>query len=90
MQTESELVQTERFARCIAISKRVRWDIEEDVIRGRPFDLAHKFLPDGLSQVELIDFLSSAEKQYLSQIQGRTYANVFGLVDASSMQRCLN
>jgi hypothetical protein len=65
----------------VAVSKRVRWDIERDVIRGRSFDLAHKFLPDGLSQVDQMDFLSVDEKRYLSQIQGRTYANVFGLVE---------
>ena len=81
MQTESQPTQTERFARCVAVSKRVRWDMEKDVIRGRSFDLAHKFLPEGLTQVDQIDFLSIDEKRYLSQIQGRTYANVFGLVE---------
>ncbi|MDJ0941880.1 MAG: hypothetical protein QNJ30_00320 [Kiloniellales bacterium] len=72
---------TERFARCIEASKRVRWDIEEDVIRGRRFELSQKFLPDGLSGVADLDFLSARERRYLSQIQGRTYANVFGLVE---------
>jgi hypothetical protein len=81
MQPEPRPTQTERFARCVAVSKRVRWDIEKDVCRGRSFDLAHKFLPDGLSQVAQMDFLSGDEKRYLSQIQGRTYANVFGLVE---------
>ena len=33
---------TERYARCVETSKRVRWDIEEDIIRGRRFDAAHK------------------------------------------------
>src|SRR6516225_4306533 len=81
MQTESQTTQTERFARCVAISKRVRWDIDKDVIRGRSFDPTHKFLPSGLSQVDQMNFLSVGEKRYLSQIQGRTYANVFGLVE---------
>ena len=40
---------TERYARAVDASKRVRWDIEKDVIRGRRFDTAQKFLPDGLS-----------------------------------------
>ena len=81
MQTESPMSKTERFARCIAISKRVRWDLESDVIRGRSFDPAHKLLPDGLSQVQQMLFLSVDKRRYLSQIQGRTYANVFGLVE---------
>jgi hypothetical protein len=81
METAAAAPQTERFARCVAASKRIAWDIEEDVIRGRAFDRAHKFLPDGLSQVAGFDFLSADEQRYLSQIQGRTYANVFGLVE---------
>jgi hypothetical protein len=81
MQTELLATRTERFARCITISKRVRWDIDKDVIRRRSFGLAHKFLPDGLSQVDQMDFLLADEKRYLSQVQGRTYANVFGLVE---------
>src|ERR1700757_3635343 len=72
---------TERFARCIAASKRVRWDVETDVIRGRRFDLANKFLPDGLTLASTIPFLAPEEKRYFSQVQGRTYANMFGLVE---------
>jgi hypothetical protein len=81
MLTNTPTPRTERFARCIAASRRVRWAIEEDVIRGRAFDRAHKYLPDGLSLVGDLDFLSPDEKRTLSQIQGRTYANVFGLVE---------
>jgi hypothetical protein len=77
----SYVVPSERYARCIASSKRVRWDIETDVIRGRRLDRANKFLPDGLSFANRLDFLSSDEKMYFSQIQGRTYANMFGLVE---------
>ena len=72
---------TERFARCIATSKRVRWDVETDVIRGRRFDLANKFLPDGLTLASRLPFLAPEEKRYFSQVQGRTYANMFGLVE---------
>lgn len=70
-----------RYARCIENSKRVRWDIETDVIRGRRFGADQKYLPDGLSLANEIGFLSEAEKRFLSRIQGRTYANVFGLVE---------
>jgi hypothetical protein len=74
-------VDTQRYAKCVEVSKRIRWDTDRDVIRGRRFDLARKFLPDGLSKVNELAFLSAKEKRLLSQIQGRTYANIFGLVE---------
>jgi len=76
-----ESLPTDRYARCIANSKRVRWDIDKDVIRGRVFDYEHRFLPDGLSLVEDLEFLTDSERRFLSQVQGRTYANIFGLVE---------
>ena len=69
------------YARCIEVSKRNRWEIDRDVIRGRKFDITKKYLPDGLSKVERLDFLCAGEKRLVSQIQGRTYANMFGLVE---------
>ena len=81
MQNTIDAVDHERYARCIAASKRVRWDIDRDVIRGRRFDREQKFLPDGLSLVDRFTFLSTEQKRYLGQIQGRTYANIFGLVE---------
>ena len=72
---------SERYERCIQVSKRVRWDIDKDVIRGRNFDTAQKFLPDGLSLADAFTTLSADEKRFVSQIQGRTYANMFGLVE---------
>jgi len=77
----NQAVEPNRYAKCIEVSKRIRWDIDKDVIRGRQFDVTKKFLPDGLSKVNDIAFISDEEKRFLSQIQGRTYANVFGLVE---------
>jgi hypothetical protein len=71
----------DRYARCIGASKRIRWEIERDVIRGRDFDLAKRFLPNGLSRVDELAFLSPAERRFLTQVQGRSYANIFGLVE---------
>ena len=71
----------DRYADCIAKSQRIRWDIDADVLRGRRFDLGAKFLPDALSRVDRLHFLDAADQRLLSQIQGRTYANVFGLVE---------
>ena len=70
-----------RYAKCIEVSKRIRWDIDRDVIRGRQFDFSRKFLPDGISKVNELEFLSADERRQLSQVQGRTYANMFGLVE---------
>ena len=72
---------TPQYAKCIAASKRIRWDIDRDVIRGREFDFSRPFLPDGLSRISRLSFLSPAEQLRLGQIQGRTYANMFGLVE---------
>jgi hypothetical protein len=81
MQSINAAVADKRYAKCIEVSKRIRWDIDRDVIRDRAFDLAQKFLPDGLSFAERLPFLDAADKRLLSQVQGRTYANMFGLVE---------
>jgi hypothetical protein len=70
-----------RYAKCVETSKRIRWEIERDVIRGRRFDFSRPFLPDGLSLVSRLEFLGADERRLLSQVQGRTYANIFGLVE---------
>ena len=72
---------SDRYAKVIEVSKRVRWDIERDVFRGRNFDFSKKFLPDSLSKLGELTFVTPEEDRFLSQIQGRTYANVFGLVE---------
>ncbi|HWZ74345.1 MAG TPA: hypothetical protein VN326_23070 [Casimicrobiaceae bacterium] len=74
-------VDSARYAKCIEVSKRIRWDIDRDVIRHREFDFTKKFLPDGLSFVDRVPFLGADERRLLSQIQGRSYANIFGLVE---------
>jgi len=71
----------QRYAKTIEVSKRIRWDIDRDIIRGREFDLKHKFLPDSLSLIDELAFLSPEQQRFLSQVQGRTYANMFGLVE---------
>jgi len=70
-----------RYARCVKMSKRTEWQIDRDLLRGRDFDFSHKFLPDGLSFVDRLGSLSVDEARLLSQIQGRTYAYIFGLVE---------
>ncbi len=70
-----------QYAKCIEVSKRIRWDIDRDVLRGRDFDFSKKFLPDGISKLNELDFMNEDDRRFLSQIQGRKYANMFGLVE---------
>ncbi len=81
MNAINRISDTDRYARCIDTSRRVNWDMDKDVIRSRHFDVAHKFLPDGLTLADEFTTLSAHERRFVSQIQGRTYANVFGLVE---------
>jgi hypothetical protein len=70
-----------RYESAIEASRRVRWDIDRDVFRGRQFDFRMTFLPEGLSLLGELPFLGDDDHRLLSQIQGRTYSNVFGLVE---------
>ena len=74
-------IPSQRYAKVIETSKRIHWEIERDLMRGRQFDFGKKFLPDGLSLVKELPFLSAADARLFSQVQGRTYANIFGLVE---------
>ena len=74
-------VNTDAYAKVIANSKRVRWDIDTDVLRGRRFDLSKPFLPSGLSLADELAFLGEEGRRLFSQVQGRSYAYIFGLVE---------
>ena len=52
-------VDSARYAKAVEVSKRIRWDIDRDVIRHREFDFTKKFLPDGLSFVDRLPFLGA-------------------------------
>jgi len=80
-QAVQQPTEAKRYAKAVETSKRIRFDIDKDVIRGRAFDFTKKFLPDGLSKTGELAFLSGREKRLVSQIQGRSYANIFGLVE---------
>jgi hypothetical protein len=75
-----ELSRAARYARCVKMSKKPSGD-QRDLLRGRSFDFSRKFLPNGLSFVDHLGFLPADDRRLLSQIQGRTYAYIFGLVE---------
>jgi hypothetical protein len=72
---------TARYAQMVRSSKKSEWQIDRDLLQDRSFDFSRKFLPDGLSQVDRLTFLDATQARLLSQIQGRTYAYIFGLVE---------
>ena len=76
-----QATSTTGYARCITASKKIRWDIDADVIRGRTLDASRDFLPKGLSLVDELPFLADRERRFMSQVQGRTYANLFGIIE---------
>jgi hypothetical protein len=78
---ESQPGRADRYARIAKASRKGEWQIDRDLLQGRTFDFSRKFLPDGLSRVDRMPFLSEGEARLLSQIQGRTYAYIFGLVE---------
>ena len=77
----SESDNADRYARIVRSSKKSEWQIDRDLLQDRRFDFSRKFLPEGLSQIDRLTFLDGAEARLLSQIQGRTYAYLFGLVE---------
>ena len=77
----AEQGRSARYAQIVRLSKKSEWQIDRDVLGNREFDFNRNFLPAGLSQVDKIPFLSTHDARLLSQIQGRTYAYVFGLVE---------
>jgi hypothetical protein len=81
METIPQQLNIDQYAKCIEVSKRVRWHIDDDVLRGRSFNFSQKFLPDGISKTDQFNFLTDDDKRLVSQIQGRTYANMFGFVE---------
>jgi len=86
MQTEIIRAETRSpakspYEKVIENSKRVRWDIDKDVLRGRSFDYQQSFMPEGLSKLNELPFLDDGDRRLLSHVQGRTYANVFGLAE---------
>jgi len=79
-QPETETAPRSRYEKAVEASKRVRWEIDRDVFRGRQFDFSTAFLPEGLTRMDGLP-LTTEDRRLLSQIQGRTYANMFGLVE---------
>lgn len=69
------------YAATLAASERVRWRVEDLLNDDTRFDFSVRFMPEGLAQVDGLDFLTPDERRTLNQIRGNTYLNIFGLVE---------
>lgn len=70
-----------RHARCLAALRRIAWDVELDLIRSRRPDRTRHFVPEALSRVAELGFLSPVQTRALSQLQAYTYAQCAVLVE---------
>lgn len=67
--------------------KGVAWDIDNDVFQSRTFGQSDHYMPNLLSGMHSFPTLSPEELVFINQIQGRTYANIIGLLDRFSPAR---
>ena len=68
------------YADCLQNSYRVNWRIA-DVVGGRHFDGARRWLPARLSGADRIGCLSPSEKVKLTHVEMGAYAHLFGFVE---------
>ncbi len=74
------LAPTHSYADVVKSSLRVTWT-ERQVLDGKDFDFARRFLPERLSGVDDIRCLDDEEKLRLNQIMGNAYCHIFAYVE---------
>ena len=67
MNTQLQIQTKNPYSRAIAASKRARWDLDGDVLRGRSLDPTHKCLPDALSLAHELTFLDDGYIDYFGR-----------------------
>jgi len=80
-----------RYARIVKASKKVEWQTDRDLIRGRDFDFSRKFLPDGLSYIDRLPFLGEDDaREEPASVSHRLERRVLGQVvdDVREQHRC--
>ena len=58
-----DTIDSARYGKCLHNARKVSWDIDADVIRFRQLDTTSKFLPDSLSLVTQLPFLTEGQQR---------------------------
>ena len=59
-------------------------DLDSNLLGGETtVDFSREFVPSSLSNVDRLSFLLPTERRFLSQIQGRTYANMMAVLEGA-------
>jgi len=75
-------ILTSDYRKCIELSERVTWKLNEVVPSGSLLDFDKPFMPKGMFFGETLEFLSPQEQRTLNQIFGNSYAYLFYFVEA--------
>jgi hypothetical protein len=65
----------------LAAAERIHWRVEDLIGADKQLDFSRPFMPESLSRVETLAFLTPREKTVLNQIRAHGYLHVFGLVE---------
>ncbi len=77
---KDDRMPTYTYEKCLENSYKVNWRIE-DVVGGRAFDPARRWLPSRLSGADAISCLNDDEKRQLTHVEMGAYAHLFGFVE---------
>jgi hypothetical protein len=69
------------YESCVRASEKVSWKLDEVFPPDMKLDYARRFLPDSLTGVESLAFLSADERRKLNQITGNSYLYLFYFVE---------
>jgi para-aminobenzoate N-oxygenase AurF len=73
-------IQTDSYVRFLTRAYQVNWRIDE-LLHGRRFDPAKRWLPLRLSGAPFVTVLDEAEKRKLTHVEMASYAHLFGYVE---------
>ncbi|MEM9176037.1 MAG: diiron oxygenase [Myxococcota bacterium] len=69
------------FARCVEVSERVAWRLDDVMPKGTRLDFSLPFLPEALARTAPLSMLDARERKILNQITANSYLNAFAFVE---------